>query len=141
MIGKLVIIIFIVTCIYSFADNVDNIEKPVENVKSESMNNEEDNKIKDDNNNRVVKSIKWESPKYPLIARKNGWCGDVKLKLLVDKNSNVINVEIIKSSGREILDKSAKKAVENWKIEITENGEKVEGYTVAEIKFEMHDSK
>jgi len=49
-------------------------------------------------------------PKYPKIALRGGYEGIVKLKIWINKNGEVIDARIIKSSGYEILDKTGIKA-------------------------------
>ena len=45
-------------------------------------------------------------PEYPKLALKRGYEGIVKLKILISKNGEVVDVKIIKSSGYKILDQS-----------------------------------
>ena len=49
---------------------------------------------------------------YPPIARRMGWEGTVVLRFILSKDGSVKEKEITKSSGYEILDKSALKALE-----------------------------
>ena len=49
-------------------------------------------------------------PKYPKLALRGGYEGIVKLKIWIAKNGKVTDVEIIKSSGYDILDKTGIKA-------------------------------
>ncbi|KRT65604.1 MAG: TonB family protein [Candidatus Dadabacteria bacterium CSP1-2] len=53
-------------------------------------------------------------PRYPMIARRNGYEGAVLLKVWVLEDGKVGKIEIEQSSGHEILDKSAIEAVTNW---------------------------
>lgn len=47
---------------------------------------------------------------YPRVAKKMGWSGVVEVKLVVDTNGKLLDAKVLKSSGKEILDKSALKA-------------------------------
>jgi len=47
---------------------------------------------------------------YPIIAKKNNLDGVVFLRLKVDKSGRLVSLDILKSSGSEVLDKAAKKA-------------------------------
>jgi len=49
-------------------------------------------------------------PKYPKLALRGGYEGIVKLKIWIAKNGKVTDVEIIKSSGYDILDRTGIKA-------------------------------
>lgn len=44
---------------------------------------------------------------YPYMARKMGWCGQVKVAFIVCKDGGVNDVKILTSSGYGILDKNA----------------------------------
>jgi protein TonB len=48
---------------------------------------------------------------YPLYARKRGWEGKVSVSFVISPEGNVSNVSISKSSGKNLLDKSALDAV------------------------------
>ncbi len=49
---------------------------------------------------------------YPKIAQQNNWAGEVYLKFLITSNGEVIKIVLIKSSGFNVLDKSAITTVE-----------------------------
>jgi len=67
-----------------------------------------------------------ENPKpvYPPEARKKGYQGEVLLRAEVLTNGRVGEVELKKSSGHEILDRSALAAVKQWKFIPAREGEK-----------------
>jgi len=48
---------------------------------------------------------------YPKIARQLGWTGKVKLSFIITVNGDVRNIQVIESSGKEILDSNAIEAV------------------------------
>tara|TARA_B100000579_G_scaffold432746_1_gene450163 strand:+ start:861 stop:1460 length:600 start_codon:yes stop_codon:yes gene_type:complete len=52
-------------------------------------------------------------PEYPKLALKRGYEGILKLKILISKNGEVVDIQIIKSSGYQILDKSGIYAAKN----------------------------
>jgi TonB family protein len=62
-------------------------------------------------------------PLYPREARKKGFQGEVVLKVEVLSNGLVGQVEVKKSSGYEILDRSALSAVKQWKFFPAKRGE------------------
>ena len=45
-------------------------------------------------------------PYYPKQAINNAWAGTVILDVLIDKNGNILNIVVFKSSGHDILDDS-----------------------------------
>lgn len=56
-------------------------------------------------------------PRYPLLARRNGWEGTVVIAILVSDMGWVQEARIEKSSGFTVLDQAALRAVRNWRIE------------------------
>jgi len=54
------------------------------------------------------------APKYPRLAKRRGYEGQVLLEALIDTNGLVKKLKIIKGSGYSILDKAAEKAVQRW---------------------------
>lgn len=55
-------------------------------------------------------------PFYPREARKKGYEGEVVLRVEVLSNGQVGEIEVRRSSGHEILDRSAMTAVKQWKF-------------------------
>lgn len=61
-------------------------------------------------------------PKYPRLARRKGYTGDVLLKVNVTKLGIVAAVSIAQSSGFSMLDQSALRTITNWRFLPAENG-------------------
>jgi protein TonB len=81
-----------------------------------------------------------ENPKpfYPQEARKKGYQGEVMLKVEVLTNGRVGRVEVKKSSGYELLDRSASAAVKQWKfIPAKEGNEEIPFWVNIPIKFQL----
>ncbi len=77
-------------------------------------------------------------PVYPNAARRRGYEGDVKLRVLVMKNGKVGKIEIEKPSGYEVLDESALKTVNEWIfVPGTENGKEVSSWVTVPISFRL----
>lgn len=77
-------------------------------------------------------------PKYPAVARRRGFQGNVVLEVLVGPDGNVIELHVLSSSGYSILDRAAKSSVENWTFEPGMRGqEKVEMWVRVPIRFEL----
>lgn len=55
-------------------------------------------------------------PKYPSIARTQGWEGKVILKVLVSAKGDSEQVTVVQSSGHDILDQAAVDAVKEWRF-------------------------
>jgi protein TonB len=78
------------------------------------------------------------SPPYPQKARRLGYEGIVMLKVLIDENGRVDNLAVLKSSGYDILDRSALFAVKNWLFEPgTEGGIKKKMWVKIPIRFQL----
>jgi len=77
-------------------------------------------------------------PKYPRTARKRGYEGEVKLKVLVLENGRVGKIEVVRPSGYQILDQSALEAVKNWIfVPGKENGKEVSSWVTVPITFQL----
>jgi periplasmic protein TonB len=77
-------------------------------------------------------------PFYPREARKKGFQGEVVLRVEVLSNGLVGQVEVRKSSGHEILDRSALSAVKEWKFLPAKKGENTISFWVnIPIKFQL----
>jgi len=77
-------------------------------------------------------------PKYPKVARKRGYEGEVKLKVFVLANGRVGKIEIIRPSGHEILDRSALEAVKDWVfVPGRENGKEISSWVTVPIAFQL----
>lgn len=77
-------------------------------------------------------------PVYPTSARRRGYEGDVKLRVLVLENGKVGKIEIEKPSGYEVLDESALKTVNDWVfIPGKENGKEVSSWVTVPISFRL----
>ena len=55
-------------------------------------------------------------PHYPLVSRRMGQMGEVHLKLCINPDGNVRDVQLTKTSGHELLDRSALKTVSHWRF-------------------------
>ena len=81
-----------------------------------------------------------ENPKpvYPKEARRKGYEGEVLLKVEVLANGRVGRVDVKKSSGYEILDRSALTAVKQWKfIPANEGDGSIPCWVNIPIKFQL----
>ena len=61
----------------------------------------------------IIRDLVLSNLNYPTIAKKMGWQGVVKVKLVIDINGKLIDYEVIKSSNRKQLDRAAFEAVES----------------------------
>ena len=65
------------------------------------------------------------APKYPTVAKYQGWTGKVLLRVSVSEQGLPESVEIYHSSGHQILDESALEAVKKWRFVPAKRGETV----------------
>jgi len=79
-------------------------------------------------------------PVYPLIARMRGYEGIVLLSVEIFANGRVGRLNIKKSSGHTVLDRSALEAVKKWKFEPAKRGDFPLTVTVdIPIRFSLND--
>jgi protein TonB len=80
-------------------------------------------------------------PRYPDLARKAGIEGQTVVKALVDVDGSVMDVQILKSSGNEMLDEAALTAARNWRFSPAKQRDKfVRVYVSIPINFRLVDS-
>jgi TonB family protein len=78
-------------------------------------------------------------PRYPMLARRKGYEGTILLRVFVLESGGVGKVELEKSSGYEILDESALKAVKAWVfIPGKKNGQPIPSWVTVPIKFQLN---
>ncbi len=82
--------------------------------------------------------LKNPAPEYPLEARQKGWEGLVIFKVLVDPSGRPLKLEKEKSSGYEILDRSALRTIKTWRFRPAQIGAlPVESSVRIPIRFEL----
>lgn len=82
--------------------------------------------------------ISMPSPTYPPLAAKAGIEGKTVVKMLVDTDGSVIAVEVIKSSGNQMLDESAITAAKQSKFTPAKQRDKfVRVWVVRQIEFKL----
>jgi protein TonB len=81
--------------------------------------------------------IHYVAPEYPELARRARMEGFVILQAIIDKQGNVVNVEILRGLGLG-LDVSAESAVKQWKYTPTYyNGRPVEVILTVNVVFQL----
>lgn len=77
-------------------------------------------------------------PDYPMIARRNGFEGVVLLRVFVLEDGTVGRIDLEKSSGYEMLDKSALDGVKDWIfIPGKRNGTPISSWVTVPIRFQL----
>jgi len=85
---------------------------------------------------RLPVKVRHSPPKYPLIARHNDWEGVTVLEVQIRPDGMVGEVEIFQSSGYQVLDQAAAKAVKHWRYQpALKNGVAVACRIRVRIKF------
>ena len=80
-------------------------------------------------------------PVYPAQAKINRWEGVVVLRVDVMRDGSVGRVEIRKSSGHAILDRSAAVTVRHWRFHpATQGGAATECYVDVPVRFKLEDA-
>ena len=77
-------------------------------------------------------------PRYPEVARQKRWEGQVLLRLFISAEGSVTKVEVVRSSGHELLDAAAASAVRTWRgTPATLDGEPIATEEVLPVRFRM----
>jgi protein TonB len=77
-------------------------------------------------------------PGYPLIARRRGLEGTVRLDVRVSAEGIPISVRVRESGGHESLDEAALTAVWHWRfVPARRGGEPVEASVVVPVRFRL----
>lgn len=84
------------------------------------------------------KPIVQVKPRYPDLARQAGIEGKTVVKALVDVDGSVMEVQILKSSGNQMLDQAALTAARRWKFSPAKQRDKfVRVYVSIPINFRL----
>jgi TonB family protein len=84
------------------------------------------------------KYVENPKPVYPQEARKKGYEGEVILRVEVLQNGRVGQIDVKKSSGYELLDRSALATVKQWKFVPAQKGEKsIPLWVNIPVKFQL----
>jgi len=77
------------------------------------------------------------TPHYPKMARVRGIEGFVRLKLGINGLGIPIIIELLESSGHEVLDKSAIAGLAQWRFQATDATENLVFWTEKTIEFQL----
>lgn len=79
------------------------------------------------------------APEYPALAMRRSWEGTVLLRVHVLPNGKPSEIQVQKSSGRDLLDEAAVKAVKNWSFVPAKRGDvPQEGWVSVPIDFKLN---
>ena len=80
-------------------------------------------------------------PKYPRVARKRGYEGEVKLKVFVLADGKVGKIEVLRPSGHKVLDDEAIETVKDWIfVPGKQGGEEISSWVTVPITFQLKSS-
>ncbi|MFZ6045393.1 energy transducer TonB [Pseudomonas sp. CR3202] len=83
--------------------------------------------------------LKNPAPEYPALAQRRGWEGTVLLRVHVLASGLPSEVQVQKSSGRELLDEAAVRAVKRWTFVPAKQGEVArDGWVSVPIDFKLN---
>lgn len=79
------------------------------------------------------------APEYPSLALRRNWQGTVLLRVHVLANGRPSQIQIQTSSGRDVLDQAAIKAVQQWAFVPSMQGDKaIDGWVSVPIDFKLN---
>ncbi len=80
-------------------------------------------------------------PKYPRVARKRGYEGEVELKVFVLADGRVGEIKVFRPSGHKVLDDEAIEAVKDWIfIPGMQDGKEISSWVTVPITFQLKNS-
>ncbi|WP_437880774.1 energy transducer TonB [Pseudomonas sp. LRF_L74] len=83
--------------------------------------------------------LKNPAPEYPSLAQRRGWEGTVLLRVRVLASGKPGDIQVQQSSGREVLDEAAVKAVKRWSFVPAKRGdEAIEGWVTVPLDFRLN---
>jgi protein TonB len=89
-----------------------------------------------------AEGIRNPEPRYPEVARRRGWQGQVLLRVEVRADGRVGEVIVSKSSGHGILDQAAAGAVQRWRFRPASRGGAAEdSWVELPVKFELRSGR
>jgi protein TonB len=78
------------------------------------------------------------APDYPPLAVRQGWQGTVLLRVRVLSSGTVESIEVVRSSGKKVLDDAAIRTVERWVFAPSTRGSApVDGFATVPIEFKL----
>ena len=78
------------------------------------------------------------APDYPAQAVRQGWQGTVLLRVKVLPTGSVDSIEVVKSSGKKVLDDAAIHTVERWVFAPSTRGSTpIDGFATVPIEFKL----
>lgn len=88
---------------------------------------------------RAAQVLSKVNPDYPYHARERGLEGYVAVKVLVDKDGSVRQVNILKSKPEGVFDQAVRKAVASWRFHPGEvGGEPVASWSTTTLHFRLN---
>jgi len=77
-------------------------------------------------------------PRYPLLAKRRRYEGTVLLDVLVSRSGMVDSIKLAQSSGHQVLDRAAIKAVREWSFHPGKKGDEArEMWVTIPIRFQL----
>jgi periplasmic protein TonB len=78
------------------------------------------------------------APDYPALAARQGWQGTVLLRVRVLASGAVAAIEVVRTSGKKLLDDAAIATVERWVFApSTRGGAAIDGFATVPIEFKL----
>lgn len=78
-----------------------------------------------------------EMPLYPILAKRLGKEGKVVLKLLIDENGKLLNIEVLENAGYGFLESSVAAIRKSTYAPAVRNGERVSAKAILPVRFHL----
>ena len=77
-------------------------------------------------------------PRYPMAAKRRGMEGVVELRVMVDSSGKPVAIDLKQSSGFNVLDREATKAVWQWRFQPAKRaGMAVSGEVIVPVRYQL----
>jgi periplasmic protein TonB len=82
--------------------------------------------------------LKNPPPEYPPAARRRGYEGTIMMEVFVDREGKVQDLRLLRSSGYDMLDRAAMRAVKGWRFAPARQGEEnVDMWVTVPLTFRL----
>lgn len=114
---------------------IETVAEPIETVQPHQAAIAEETYVPPSSNVAYFHNPK---PRYPMAAKRRGMEGVVELRVMVDSRGNPAAIEIKQSSGFQVLDREAIKAVWQWRFQAAKRGGlAVAGEVIVPVRYQL----
>lgn len=115
---------------------LDTVDELIEQTKPHEVSIDKESYVPASSNVAYYHNPK---PRYPSAAKRRGMEGLVELRVVVDSHGQPVSVEVNQSSGFQLLDREAIKAIRQWRFQpATRAGIAVAGEVLVPVHYRLN---